>query len=158
MTINIFNLILIIILSALALWLTILQFKLHKFAKQYKEFFSGKNGKALEDVILNHGKLIKRMGSDIKELYNSENKLDKRVNLCIQKVGVIRYNPFRDSGGDISFSIALLDDKDTGLILTGLYARDKTNLFAKPVIKGKSEYHLTDEELEAIRKAKGVRI
>jgi len=158
MTINIFNLILIIVLSALALWLTILQFKLHKFAKQYKEFFSGKNGKALEDVILNQGKLIKRMGSDIKELYNSENKLDKRVNLCIQKVGLVRYNPFRDSGGDISFSIALLDDKDTGLILTGLYARDKTNLFAKPVIKGKSEYHLTDEELEAIRKAEETKV
>jgi len=158
MTINIFNLILIIILSALALWLTVLQFKLRKFAKQYKEFFSGKNGKVLEDVILNQGKLIKRMDSDIKELYNSENKLDKRINLCIQKVGVVRYNPFRDSGGDLSFSIAFLDSKDTGLILTSLYARDKTNLFAKPVIKGKSEYHLTDEELEAIRKAKEARI
>jgi len=153
-----FNLILTIILSTLTLWLIIIQFKLHKFAKQHKEFFSGRSGKDLEEIILNYGKLIKKMDSDIKELYSSENELDDRVDLCIQQVGVVRYNPFGNSGGDMSFSIALLDNKDTGFVLTGLYIENKTNLFAKPVIKGKSKYHLTDEELEAIRKAKETKV
>lgn len=68
----------------------------------------------------------------------------------LQKMGIVRFNPFKDTGGDHSFSVALLDGKDTGLILTGLHTRERTRLYLKAVKKGKSEHDLSREEKEAV--------
>ena len=69
----------------------------------------------------------------------------------IQKVGVVRFNPFKETGGNQSFSIALLDSKDNGLVISSLFTRQGTRIYAKPVKNGKSTYQLSKEELEAIK-------
>src|SRR6185503_6638551 len=71
----------------------------------------------------------------------------------IQKVAVIRYNPFSDTGGDQSFAIALLDSLGNGVVVSSLHSRTDTRVFAKPVQSGRSKFQLSDEEQDAIRKA-----
>ncbi|MFH1462086.1 MAG: DUF4446 family protein [bacterium] len=74
--------------------------------------------------------------------------------LSVQKIGMIRFNPFRDVGGDQSFSLALLDKNNSGVVVTSLYTRDGNRVYGKPINKGLSEYALSEEEKRAIEEAK----
>ncbi len=73
----------------------------------------------------------------------------------LQQVGVVRFNPYHDTGGDYSFAVALLDAAGSGVLLTGLYHRDRCRVYAKPVRAWDSEYTLTEEERQAIEQARG---
>jgi hypothetical protein len=73
----------------------------------------------------------------------------------LQHVGVVRFNPYHDTGGDYSFAVAILDAGGNGVVLSGLYHRDRCRVYAKPVSAWASTYTLTDEELEAIDQARG---
>ena len=73
---------------------------------------------------------------------------------CVQKVSIVRYNAFDNVGSDLSYSIALLDNEDNGIILSSLYGRESSTTYAKPVSQGSSKYVLTDEEREAISSAR----
>ena len=73
----------------------------------------------------------------------------------LEKVGVVRFNPYRDTGGDYSFTVALLDENGTGLLLTGLYHRDQTRVYTKQVRGWTSDQELMDEERDAIERARG---
>jgi len=73
----------------------------------------------------------------------------------IQKVGLLRFNPFKDTGGDQSFILALLDKEDSGVVISSLHTRTGTRWYAKRVVKGNSiEYDLSEEEIKAIKIAK----
>lgn len=73
----------------------------------------------------------------------------------IQKVGLLRFNPFKETGGDQSFILSLLDTEDSGIVISGLYSRSGTRWYAKKVKKGVGvEHHLSEEEKEAVRQAK----
>lgn len=80
-------------------------------------------------------------------------RLDKKMQNCIQKVGVVRYNAYKDSGNNLSFAVALLDEKDNGVVINGIYSREMSNTYAKPILNGKSSYTMTPEENEAVLKA-----
>jgi len=71
----------------------------------------------------------------------------------LRKVGMIRFNPFKEGGGDQSFSIAVLDDGNNGFVLTSLYSNTINRIYSKPVVNGISSYSLSQEEKEAINKA-----
>jgi hypothetical protein len=76
----------------------------------------------------------------------------------IHKVGIIRFNPFKDIGGDQSFALALLDGKNSGIVISSLHTREGTRIYSKPIIKGESEkYTLTEEEKQAIKTATTVK-
>ena len=92
--------------------------------------------------------------NDIKNLHKEIKNLEYESTFHIQKVGLIRFNPFKDLGGDHSFAIALLDKEDTGIIFTGLHTRERTRIYVKSVKKGKAEYQLSSEEKKALEKAK----
>ena len=91
---------------------------------------------------------------DIKALEKELKNLTNDVVLHVQKVGLVRFNPFDELGGEHSFSLALLDGKDTGFVLTGLHTRERTRVYIKPVKKGKSKQSLSDEEKKVLEKAK----
>ena len=74
---------------------------------------------------------------------------------AIQRVGVVRFNPYHDTGGEYSFSVALLDERGSGLLLTGLYHRDQSRVYAKEISGWTSPQELMDEEREAIERARG---
>ena len=93
------------------------------------------------------------MRKDLEKLSQSLEKLKKDSKVHIQKVGIVRYNPFSNVGGDQSFSIALLDDNNSGFVITSLYAQDNNRVYAKSINQGKSEHSLSKEEEKAIAKA-----
>lgn len=74
----------------------------------------------------------------------------------IQKVGIIRFNPFKETGSNQSFSLALLDGNDNGVVVTSLYTREGNRVYGKPIKRSQSEYLLTEEEKEAMEFAKKV--
>jgi len=98
-------------------------------------------------------KQLKTMESNISNLSEKLNNLEKKNKLSIQKIGITRYNPFSNIGGNQSFSIALLDDNNDGLIITSLYSKDGNRVYSKPVKGGNSEYELSGEERKSIEKA-----
>lgn len=90
---------------------------------------------------------------NISELSSYISKLERQGKSHIQKIGVVRYNPFNETGGDHSFSLALMDGDEEGFLITGLHTRERTRIYLKPINKGKSELTLSLEEKKAIEKA-----
>ena len=131
----------------LFLWLILLEWRL-------KKLFRGTKAKDLEEIIRLTAKEADRLDKESKKLEEKSKELEKKLAGSIQKVGIIRFNPFKDSGSNQSFSIALLDEKGNGIALSALYSREKTNVYAKPIKNYSSEYPLSDEEQEAIDQAK----
>jgi len=76
--------------------------------------------------------------------------LKKESKFSLQKIGVVRFNPFRGVGGDQSFSIAILDANNSGVVITSLYTREENRIYGKPIKAGWSEYSLSEEEKKAI--------
>ena len=91
---------------------------------------------------------------EIQALRDRISALGHDVQSHLQQVGVVRYNAFDDTGGDQSFAVAMLDAHGNGAIFNGLYHRKDCRVFAKPVREWKSTYSMSDEETEAIRKAR----
>lgn len=81
--------------------------------------------------------------------------LEKDGKFSVQKVGIVRYNPFSGVGSDQSFSIALLDGNNNGVVITSLFTREGNRVYGKSVKNSKSEYPLSNEEEKAIKKALG---
>lgn len=121
-----------------------------KLMQRITQLTQGKNGIQLEQVIKeNNATLL-----DLKEKINNQEEkliaLKKDAMNNIQNIGVVRFNPFKETGGSQSFAIALTDKKKNGVIISSLYARERINVFAKPIHNGDSEYTLTEEEKSAI--------
>lgn len=96
---------------------------------------------------------FKDLEKKLQELSEGLEVLGKKNNSSIQRVGIVRFNSFSGQGGNQSFSIALLDGKNSGLTITSLYGREGNRVFAKSIERGKAEYTLSDEEKEAIKRA-----
>ena len=126
---------------------------LKKTNSKLKTFFGGKKAQDLEGVLFEEIKRLKSAESEIAGLQNTVASLKELNSQSIKKVGVVRFNPFKKSGGDQSFSIALLDCRDSGLVISGLYTQEGTRVYCKPVSSGKSEYPLSKEEEQALSKA-----
>jgi len=122
--------------------------------KRLKRFFLGKKAKDLEETISILEEDIKNLKigrqNIEKELVEINNKLKK----SIRGLETIRFNPFPDQGSNQSFAIGMLNEENNGVVLSSLYSRERMSIFAKPIKNGKSDYELTDEEVEALEKAK----
>lgn len=122
-----------------------------KLNKDYKAFMKkmgkGNNLPEMLKEYLEDVELIKRDNREIKAYYT---KLDNDISSCIQKVGLVRYNAFKDVGSDLSFAIAFLDRENNGVVFNGIYGSDSSNIYAKPIKQGQSQYQLSDEERYAI--------
>ncbi len=116
-------------------------------------FTRGKKGTSLEQVIkqtIDTTEELKRLQI---ETAKSIQGIDERVGTALRGVGTVRFNPFRESSGSQSFATALVDENGDGVIISTLYSREKTSIFAKPLKAQKSKYELTQEEKKAIKKA-----
>lgn len=132
-------------------------FRISNINKKYKEFMKKLgNGKNLEEDLENYMYRVDRVEKQNAEINNLIQNIDKDLENCVQKVGIVRYSAFQDTGSDLSFTLALLDEKNTGVVLNGIYSREMSNIYAKPVQNGKSSYTLSEEEQKAIKKAMSV--
>ncbi len=106
--------------------------------------------KTLEEAIEH----IEVLDSQLKEALLKIKNLEEKNIFSFQKFNLIRFNPFDGMGGDQSFSLCLLDKEDNGFVITSIFTKQGTRIFAKPIEKGKSNYELSEEEKKAIEKAK----
>ena len=128
--------------------------KLSKLNNKYQTFMKKLgNGKNIEEDLENYIYRVKNVEERNAEIYNYIRNIEEDMSKCIQKVGIVRYSAFKDTGSDLSFAVALLDENNDGIILNGIYSREISNIYAKPVKDGKSSYTVSEEEQEAIRKA-----
>ena len=141
-------------MALLAGWLAFTNLRVNRLVRHYRLLGRGagveKIDQLLEDVVERTD-----LGTrEIELLREQLMLLGRHVEEHLQQVGVVRYNAFDDTGGDQSFAVALLDARGNGAIFNGLYHRKDCRVYAKPVRDWKSTYSMSDEEIEAIRKAK----
>ena len=143
-----------LVILIIIFWLSVLTFFLYRISYHYRKLVSttGKSDlREILDQILENTKVDKK---SILELTVRIDKLGEEARHYAQKVGILRFNPFADTGGDQSFVLAILDASDTGIVLTSLHSRGMTRWYAKNVKEGKGVDHdLSKEEQEAIKKA-----
>ncbi|REK60989.1 MAG: DUF4446 domain-containing protein [Cohnella sp.] len=142
------------LLSVVALiGLIVLGSKVRKLRKAHRQLVGETGVPALEDVL----ELLHRQVSDVRQRQDELNdrlaKQDKRLTSLKGRVGVHRFNAFSDTGSDLSFSVAIVNDQQDGVVITGIHSRDQAFLYAKPLDKGQSAYMLTPEEKTAIIQA-----
>lgn len=121
---------------------------------RFRKFFAGTKAKNLEEVMIKLGEQMKEIQGAEEKIKNHLMVVDQRLNKSIRSVETIRFNPFLDAGGNQSFAISFLNDEGDGVIMSSLYARDRMSIFAKPILKGKSEFELSEEEKEVLEKSK----
>lgn len=121
---------------------------------KYRRLIKGTSGKNLEGLLLDHMERVEEVQAELQSMDKKLGIMENRMSFCIQKVGIIRYNAFPDVGSDLSYSIALLNEGNDGVIITGIHGRSETVTYAKPIKAGKSIYSLSVEELQALDRAK----
>ena len=148
-------LIIVLLISIISIILLIVNYvKLNRINKNYSEFMKKVgNGKNIDETLKSYMEDVQKVDKLNKEILNYCENLDKTVDNCIQKIGLVRYNAFKDVGSNLSFALAILNNKNDGVVLNGIYSRDMSNIYAKPIVNGTSEYALSDEEKEAMKKA-----
>lgn len=129
-----------------------------KMNKRYNIFMKKLgNGKDIEEDLENFMYKVDRVEKQNVEITNLCNNLQKDISKCIQKVGIVRYSAFKDTGSDLSFAVALLDENNDGIVFNGIYSREMSNIYAKPVNKGNSKYTLSNEEIQSIERAVNIK-
>jgi len=98
---------------------------------------------------------VRRLKEENKKIKEEIKKIKEEEKFFLQNIGVVRFNPFSNEGGNQSFSLALLSGEGDGVAITSLYTKEGNRVYGKPIKKGKSEYSLSKEEGEAIRMALG---
>lgn len=98
---------------------------------------------------------LRNLEIKIEDIFQEIEKIKSDNKFSVQKVGMVRFNPFQEVGGDQSFSVALLDGNNDGFVVTSLYTRSENRVYGKPIKGGVSEYSLSNEEKEAVGKAIG---
>ncbi len=145
---------LFLILALIVVWLLSLSFFFWRILQHYNKLTKGVSEKGLKSVLESLLKDSELSKKDIEYLKEYSARIEKDGLLHIQKVGLVRFNPFKDTGGDQSFILSLIDGNDTGVIISGLYSRSGTRWYAKKVAQGKGvEYELSEEEKKALKEA-----
>ncbi|MEF2243884.1 MULTISPECIES: DUF4446 family protein [unclassified Paenibacillus] len=147
-------LVMALILFLMLIWVIRLSGRLKRLTRQYRAFMEGSSVDDLEQVIINMKNNIFQNEEQIKIQGQQLQQVQAKLPTMSSKVGINRYNAFGDRGNDLSFSIAIVNETEDGMVLTGIHSRETTYVYAKPLEKGTSNYPLTPEELKAIREAK----
>ncbi len=114
----------------------------------------GKRGAQLEDTIATHAQELAQHTEKLAQLARAQSETRTQLRSALQHVHVLRYNPFKDLGGDQSFAMALLNEDGDGVVISSLHTRDGTRIYAKPLRNATSEYQLSNEERDAIAHAR----
>jgi len=137
------------------IWLVVLSIILYRLSLHYRRLMRGASKKDLRSIL---EKLLKSSEIEKKRvevILKQIKRLEKDGSFHFQKFGLIRFNPFAETGGDQSFCLALLDGKKNGLVISSLHSRETTRIYAKPVKSGKKVgYALSEEEEKAVSQAK----
>ncbi len=141
---------LFIISGTLFIGFIILLILILRMQQKLKNIMRGKSGSSLEKVITENNKTLQKHIKQLEKIQQSISDLEKDSLKNIQNVNVLRFNPFKETGGNQSFALALTDKEKNGVVISSLYVRDRMNVFAKQITNGTSSHTLTAEEEQVI--------
>jgi hypothetical protein len=131
--------------------------RLSRLEKQFRALMKGAGPSAasmsLGELIAKQGARLETTREELEGLRRVVTNLDVSVARSIQCVGLVRYNPFQETGGDQSFALALVDKRGNGVVVSSLHSRTATRFYAKPVKGGTSSLSLSTEEEQALQQA-----
>jgi hypothetical protein len=145
--------VMVVVLIGLVGWVVVLSRRLGEATASYRSLADEASGGSLGDLLLRHGTRVEAVDARLGELDARYSRLETRSRGSLQHVGLVRFNPFTDTGSDQSFAIALLDDERNGIVLSSLHGRAGTRVFAKPIQGGQAAHALSDEEEQALAMA-----
>jgi hypothetical protein len=135
------------------LWLIVVSIVLFRIFALFNKLTRGVEVTDLKKVLESVLSKEEENSKDIKDLVKRAEYLEEDGKLHVQKVGLVRFNPFKELGGDHSFSLAILDGEDSGIVITSLHTRDRTRVYMKDIKRGKSEFEISAEEKKALVQA-----
>lgn len=148
------DILIIVLLVAIFVWILFLTVMFWRMLIHYNKLTQGAGNQGLRGILEDVLKGAIENKKDIENLRAYCDRIEKEGHFHIQKVGLLRFNPFKDTGGDQSFILSLVDSKDTGVIISGLYSRSGLRWYAKKVINGVgAEHELSDDEKKALKEA-----
>ncbi|SHJ79974.1 DUF4446 family protein [Propionispora hippei] len=127
--------------------------KLSRMNRRYRKLMQGVEGANLEKLLLTHIEEVRDAVKRVDSLSASCRNLEGITRNCVQKVGIVRFNAFEDTGSDLSFAIALLDAQNNGVVISNIFGRNESRTYAKPIVNCQSQYFLTEEEKAALEQA-----
>lgn len=136
-----------ILLSSFSIWYV---FQLNS---KMKDLFMGEKGENLEEKILLCLKKVNETSGTNDAIIRKLREIKKYVDLSLKKKALLRYNPFNEVGSNQSFSLCLLDSRNDGVIISGLYQRGITNMYLKEVLSGEAKNNLSEEESIVLEQA-----
>lgn len=140
----------------LLLLLTLVQARrLGRLRRRLDGLTRGADGESLDQVLHAHLDKVHGVARELDELMARSAVIEAAVRRSIQRVGLVRFNPFEDTGGNQSFALALLDAAGTGVVVSSLHSRTGTRVYAKSITDGRSDGALSEEESAALRQALG---
>lgn len=136
----------VILFIGIIIWLVFTELRL-------KKLFRGKGAGDLESIFKDMGLSLNNLGKESENFKKQFEDVERRLKRSVQHVGIVRFNPFKDAGGDQSFAIAVLDERKNGVVVSSLYGRESNRVYAKQVVAGEAKQQLSSEEKEAIAQA-----
>ena len=145
-----------VVAAVFFVWLLALSYLFYRYISHYNRLAGGSDVSNLSDALGRHFKGIADAQSDIKLIKGAIEKIEKDGQTYVRKMGVVRFNPFSDTGGDQSFAVSFLDSRGNGVVVSSLHGREGTRMYSKPVKIGKADgFEFSKEERAAIDKALG---
>jgi hypothetical protein len=138
----------------LFVWVVLLQLHYIRFWSRFRRIIKDTKGDSLEHLLIEHMKSLEMTRREIKKVSAAHEYLEAMTTRSVQKIGLVRFNPFHDTGSNQSFSLALLDLYDNGVVISSIHGREGTRVYAKALQSGRSKHKLSDEEQLAIEQAR----
>ena len=132
--------------------------KIKRLMNRYESFMNGKDAENLGDAIEENFKQMNEIQKDYEETKQDIDETLQRMKSTFHKMGIVKYDAFKEMGGNLSFTLCLLDDMNTGFILNTMHGRDSSYTYVKEIIKGESFVILAEEEKEALEMALNSRV
>lgn len=137
----------------LAVVLIIVLCKLKTLKRRVDALTRGKDTESLEDIIVNFLERVESLEEGEEITRAALNAIKDNLKITYQKTGLVKYDAFREMSGALSYSLALLDKENNGVLISSMYSREGCYTYAKEIIKGESKINLSEEEAEALKQA-----
>jgi len=128
-------------------------YRLRQLDLRFTSSLGGVETDSLEQTLAAHLARVESVDDRLIQLNDAYERLNLTSGLASQKISIVRFNPFGDTGGDQSFTLAVLDSHDSGYVLTSIHGREGTRVYVKPIDYGESKYKLSAEEQQALSQA-----
>lgn len=127
--------------------------KMRKLYQKYDRFMRGKDMESMEETVVSQFEHLERLEELGQENQGRLSQIEENMQKVYQKIGLVKYDAFREMSGKLSYAMALLDQNNNGVIITSMYSREGCYSYAKEIIKGESYIALSEEEKEALDSA-----